>query len=102
MSGRSSFVNGFWLMQWLTVIFILGESVDYLSVHCSSLVTCGRDNEIVPFVRDTEDLERVNDFDITANYVTAMICYRTQKGSEVVAVATDNNTVQAFSMDVSG
>ena len=46
-----------------------------------------------------EELERIKEFDIATNQVSAMVCYRNQEGTEVVAIAMDNNTVQAFSME---
>ncbi len=62
-------------------------------------MTCGGDKEVITYLcLADEDLEPVQEFDIVTDHVSAMVCYRNQEGEEVVAMAMDNNTVQAFSI----
>ena len=63
-------------------------------------MTGGGDREISTYLcLPDEDLERITEFDIATDHVSAMVCYRTQEGTEVVAAGMDNNTVQTFSLD---
>ncbi len=66
-------------------------------------MTCGRDGEVRTFPdvsRDTPFDEAI-EFDLSTSQVSAVACYLTREGSEGVAVAMDDNTVQGFSIDVS-
>ena len=67
------------------------------------LVTCGRDGEVRTFPDLTQDspFEDSIEFELSTSEVSALACYRTREGSEGVAVAMDDNTVQGFTIDVS-
>lgn len=48
-----------------------------------------------------EELDYLKEFDLSTSRVSAMVCYRTQEGADVIAIATDDNTVVTFTEDVS-
>lgn len=62
-------------------------------------MTCGGDKEVITYLGLPDDPDDTKEFDIATSRVTAMTCYRNQEGSDVIATAVDNNTVQAFSID---
>ena len=67
-------------------------------------MTCGHDCDVHTFVGLEDD--DVSEFSLSSSKLTALVCYTTPaelEGGEadVVAVAVDDNTVQAFTTDVS-
>ena len=67
-------------------------------------MTCGNDCDVRTFVGLEDD--DVFEFSLSSSKLTALACYTTPAGLEgsgpdVVAVAVDDNTVQAFTNDVS-
>lgn len=48
-----------------------------------------------------EELDYHKEFDLSTSRVSAMVCYVTQEGSEVIAIAADDNTVISYTVDVS-
>ena len=65
------------------------------------LVTCGEEGEVktyhnLPESQDDDPIE----FDLSTSRVSAMTCYLTPGGLDVIAVAMDDNTIQAFSTEV--
>ena len=68
-------------------------------------MTCGHDCDVCTFV-DLED-DDISEFSpSSASKLTALVCYTTPAqleggGTDIVAVAMDDNTVQAFTTDVS-
>ena len=68
------------------------------------IVTCGHDCDVRTFVGLEDD--DVSEFSLSSSKLTALVCYTTLAeleggGADVVAVAMDDNTVQAFASDVS-
>lgn len=55
---------------------------------------------IYPNLGGEEDDEDVTEFELSTSRVSAMVCYRKVDGSDVIAMAMDDNTVQAFSTEV--
>ena len=66
-------------------------------------MTCGRDGEVRTFPDITQDppFEECIEFELSTSKVSAVACYLTREGSEGIAVAMDDNTVQGFTTDVS-
>ena len=70
-------------------------------------MTCGNDCDVRTFVGLEDD--DVSEFSLSSSKLTALVCYTTTPlaereeggGADVVAVAMDDNTVQAFFTDVS-
>ena len=68
-------------------------------------MTCGSDCDVRIFVGLEDD--DVSEFSLSSSKLTALTCYTTTLadqeggGADVVAVAMDDNTVQAFTNDVS-
>ena len=67
-------------------------------------MTCGNDCDVRTFVGLEDD--DISEFSLSSSKLTALICYTTLPQLEggmadIVAVAIDNNTVQAFTTDVS-
>ena len=68
---------------------------------------CGNDCDVRTFVGLEDD--DVSEFSLSSSKLTALVCYTTTPpaereeggGADVVAVAMDDNTVQAFTTDVS-
>ena len=46
------------------------------------------------------DGDESSEFSVSSEKLTALACYQTPAGSDVVAVAMDDNTVQAYASDV--
>lgn len=68
------------------------------------LVTCGGDAEVrtyLDFPEELEELEQPEEFDLSTSSISAMVCYVTQEGKDVIALATDDNNVVTFTVDVS-
>lgn len=65
---------------------------------CRRLVTCGHDCDVRVFegVEEDECLE----FSVSSEKVSALTTYQ-REGKEIVAIAMDNNTVQAYTVEVS-
>ena len=68
------------------------------------LVTCGNDCDVRTFVGLEDD--DISEFSLSSSKLTALACYTIPAnqeggGADVVAVAMDDNTVQAFTNDVS-
>ena len=67
-------------------------------------MTCGHDCDVRTFVGLEDD--DVSEFSLSSSKLTALVCYTTPAeleggGADVVTVAIDDNTVQAFASDVS-
>ena len=70
-------------------------------------MTCGNDCDVRTFVGLEDD--DVSEFSLSSSKLTALICYTIAPpaereegdGADVVAMAMDDNTVQAFTADVS-
>ena len=70
-------------------------------------MTCGNDCDVRMFVGLEDD--DVSEFSLSSSKLTALVCYTTTPpaereeggGADVIAVAMDDNTVQAFTTDVS-
>ena len=67
-------------------------------------MTCGNDCDVRTFVGLEDD--DVFEFSLSSSKLTTLACYTTPArleggGADVVAVAMDDNTVQAFTNDVS-
>ena len=70
-------------------------------------MTCGNDCDVCTFVCLEDD--DVSEFSLSSSKLTALVCYTTTLpaeqeeggGADIVAVAMDDNTVQAFTTDVS-
>ena len=67
-------------------------------------MTCGHDCDVRSFVGLEDD--EISEFSLSSSKLTALVCYTTPAeleggGADVVAVAMDDNTVQAFTTDVS-
>ena len=66
------------------------------------MVTCGGDEEVRIYPNlGGEDDDDATEFDLSTSSVSAMTCYRRVDGVDVIAIAMDDNTVQAFSTEVS-
>lgn len=65
------------------------------------LVTCGGDAEVRTYLDFPEELEQPEEFDLSTSSISAMVCYVTQEGKDVIALATDDNNVVTFTVDVS-
>ena len=68
------------------------------------IVTCGHDCDVHSYVGLEDD--EISEFSLSSSKLTALVCYTTPAGldgggADVVAVAMDDNTVQAFTTDVS-
>lgn len=48
-----------------------------------------------------EELEYPEEFDLSTSSISAMVCYLTQEGKDVIALATDDNNVVTFTAEVS-
>ena len=48
-----------------------------------------------------EELEGPEEFDLSTSSVSAMVCYVTKEGKDIIALATDANNVVTFTVDVS-
>ncbi len=72
-----------------------------LTLFTSRLVTCGNDGEVITYPRISEEEEEHSEFELSTLCISAMVCYQLGDGSDVIAVAMDDNTIQAFSSDVS-
>ena len=71
------------------------------SVCCRRLVTCGNDCDVTTFV-GLEDEEK-SEFSLSSSKLSALACYsRAGEGgvTDIIAVAMDDNTVQAFTTKV--
>ena len=67
-------------------------------------MTCGNDCDVRTFVGLEDD--DISEFSLSSSKLTALVCYTTPAQLEggrtdVVAVAVDDNTVQAFTTNVS-
>ena len=71
-------------------------------------MTCGSDCDVRTFVGLEDD--DVSEFSVSSSKLTALVCYTAPAereeeeeggGADVVAVAMDDNTVQAFTTNVS-
>ena len=70
-------------------------------------MTCGSDCDVRTFVGLEDD--DVSEFSVSSSKLTGLVCYTApaereeeeEGGADVVAVAMDDNTVQAFTTDVS-
>ena len=67
-------------------------------------MTCGHDCDVRSFVGLEDD--EVSEFSLSSSKLTAVVCYTTPAeleggGANVVAMAISDNTVQAFTTDVS-
>ena len=69
-------------------------------------MTCGSDCDVRTFVGLEDD--DVSEFSLSSSKLTALVCYTAPAereeeggGADVVAVAMDDNTVQAFTTNVS-
>ena len=61
------------------------------------LVTCGHDCDVRVFAGIEED--DCSEFSVASDKISALVCYQ-RNGKDLVAIATDDNTVQAFTCDV--
>ena len=64
-------------------------------------MTCGNDCDVRTFVGLEDD--DISEFSLSSSKLTALVCYTTPAELErvdIVAVAMDDNTVQAFTTDV--
>ena len=64
------------------------------------VVTCGGDEEVHIYPNLAEEADDMTEFELSTSSVSAMVCYRKLDGSDVIAMAMDDNTVQAFSTEV--
>ena len=67
-------------------------------------MTCGNDCDVRTFVGLEDD--DISEFSLSSSKLTALVCYTTpaeleEGGADIVSVAMDDNTVQAFTTDVS-
>ena len=71
-------------------------------------MTCGSDCDVRMFVGLEDD--DVSEFSVSSSKLTALVCYTAPAkreeeeeggGADVIAVAMDDNTVQAFTTNVS-
>ena len=67
-------------------------------------MTCGHDCDVRSFIGLEDD--EISEFSLSSSKLTALVCYTTPAeleggGADVVTVAMDDNTVQAFTTDVS-
>ena len=60
-------------------------------------MTCGHDCDVRVFAGIEED--DCNEFSVASDKISALVCYQ-RNGKDLVAIATDDNTVQAFTCDV--
>ena len=61
------------------------------------LVTCGHDCDVRTFAGIEED--DCEEFSVASEKVSALACYH-KGGKDIIAIATDDNTVQAYTSEV--
>ncbi len=67
------------------------------------LITCGEDDEVHVYsdLGGVADSDR-EEFSVSSSHVTALTSYKKSDGSHSIALGMDDNTVQAFSIEVRG
>ena len=87
-----------WLCETMTGnVEALAISVCTLTHTHRQLVTCGHDCDVRVFAGIEED--DCSEFSVASDKISALVCYQ-RNGKDLVAIATDDNTVQAFTCDV--
>ena len=77
----------------------LGTSLSTYTTHTHRrLVTCGHDCDVRLFAGIEDD--DCSEFSVSSDNISALACYQ-RNGKDLVAIATDDNTVQVYTSDVS-
>jgi len=77
----------------------LGTSLPtYTTYTHRRLVTCGHDCDVRLFAGIEDD--DCSEFSVSSDNISALACYQ-RNGKDLVAIATDDNTVQVYTSDVS-
>ena len=75
---------------------------NFSCVVARHVVTCGADEDVHMYsdLRGVAE-DDVQEFSVSTSSVSALACYRNTDGLDVIALGMDDNTVQAFSTEVS-